>query len=126
MIKSSVLLTYASPLFRKKSIFPSSSRAIHIPILINNSCFPVPGRVAQSVTCLTLTADPGFTEAVLIIRIHHEFEGGIEKYVPRITDWHHDDCRVTTNGDREGRIFLFNGFFFLLSTKYLIFIGEKT
>ena len=26
--------------------------------------------------------------------------------VPRITDWHHEACRVMTNGDREGRIFL--------------------
>ena len=24
-----------------------------------------------------------------IIRIHHECEGGIEKSVPRIIDWHH-------------------------------------
>ena len=24
-----------------------------------------------------------------IIRIYHESEGGIEKSVPRITDWHH-------------------------------------
>ena len=31
----------------------------------------------------------------------------MEKSVPRITDWHHNDCRVMTNGDREGLIFLF-------------------
>ena len=42
-----------------------------------------------------------------------------------ITDWHHKACRVMTNGDREGGIFLSNphtnnGFFFLLTTKYLI------
>ena len=60
-----------------------------------------------------------------IIRIHHECEGGIEKSVPRITDWHHEACRVMTLGDREGRIFLSNphtdnGFFFLLTTKYII------
>ena len=60
-----------------------------------------------------------------IIRIHHECEGGIEKSVPRITDWHHEACRLMTNGDHEGRIFLShphtnNGFFFLLTTKYLI------
>ena len=59
------------------------------------------------------------------IRIHHECEGGIEKSVPKITDWHHEACRVMKNGDREGRIFLShphmnNGFFFLLTTKYLI------
>ena len=51
--------------------------------------------------------------------------GGIEKSIPRITDWHHKAYRVMTNGDREGQIFLShphtnNGFSFLLSTKYLI------
>ena len=60
-----------------------------------------------------------------IIRIHHECEVGMEKYVPRITDWYHKACRVMTNGDDEGRIFLFhphtsNGLFFLLTTKYFI------
>ena len=29
-----------------------------------------------------------------ILRIHHGCEGGIEKSVPRLTDWHHEDCRV--------------------------------
>ena len=52
------------------------------------------------------------------IRIYHVCNGGIEKSVPRITDWHHEACRVMTNGDPEGRIFLShphtnNGFFFL-------------
>ena len=52
------------------------------------------------------------------IRIHHEFEGGIVKSVPRITVWHHEACRVMTNGDPEGRIFIShphtnNGYFFL-------------
>ena len=28
------------------------------------------------------------------IRLHHSCEGGIEKSVPRITDWHHEACRV--------------------------------
>ena len=45
------------------------------------------------------------------------YEGRIEKYVPRIAVWHHEACRVMTNGDREVRIFLShpqknNGFFF--------------
>ena len=40
------------------------------------------------------------------IRIHYECEGRIEKYVPRIAVWHHEACRVMTNGDSEGRIFL--------------------
>ena len=47
----------------------------------------------------------------------------IEKSIPRITDWHHEDCRMMTSGDHEGRIFLFhshtnNGFFFLHNTNY--------
>ena len=50
------------------------------------------------------------------IRIQHECEGRIEKSVPRIAVCHHEACRVMTNGDPEGRIFLFyshtnNGFF---------------
>ena len=32
--------------------------------------------------------------------------GGYKKPVPRITVWHHEACRVMTNGDPEGRIFL--------------------
>ena len=53
------------------------------------------------------------------IRIHHKCEGGIEKSVLRITDWHHEACRVMTIGDNEWWIFLShahtnNGFFFLL------------
>ena len=59
------------------------------------------------------------------IRIYRECGGGIEKSVPRITDWHHEACRVMTISDCEGRIFLShphtnNGFFFLLTTEYLI------
>ena len=62
---------------------------------------------------------------VEIIRINHECECGIEKAVPRITDWHHEACRVMTSRDHEGRIFLShphtnNGFFFLLTAKYRI------
>ena len=61
------------------------------------------------------------------IGIYHECEGGIEKFVPRITDWHHKAWRGMKIGDHEGQIFLFhphtnNGFFFLLSTKYCIYI----
>ena len=64
------------------------------------------------------------------IRIDHECEGRIEKSVPRITFWHHEACRVMTNGDHEGRIFLFhphtnNGFFFLLTIKTHILCLKK-
>ena len=30
------------------------------------------------------------------ISIHHECEGGIEKSVPRITNWHYEACPVMT------------------------------
>ena len=59
------------------------------------------------------------------IRTHHKCEGAIDKSIPRITDWHHEACRMMPNGDREGQISLSpphtnNEFFFLLTTKYLI------
>ena len=61
---------------------------------------------------------------------HHEYESGIEKSVPRITDWHHEASRVMTNGGQEGRIFLSHphtkyGFIFFLTTKYLILYWKK-
>ena len=57
-------------------------------------------------------------------RIYHACEDIIEKPVPRIIVWHHEACRVMTNGDSEGRIFLShiytkNGFFFLLTIEFL-------
>ena len=65
---------------------------------------------------LTIAQKPstGYT-----IRIYHECEGRIEHSVPRTAVWHHEACRVMTNGDPEGRIFLSyphtnNGFFYLL------------
>ena len=59
-----------------------------------------------------------------IIRIYHECEGRIEKSVLRIAVWHHEACRLMTNVDPEGRIFLSyphsnNGFFFLLTTVFI-------
>ena len=67
------------------------------------------------------------------MRIFHECEGRIEKSVPRIAVWHHEACRVMTNGDLEGPIFLShphrnNGFFFLLTTVFLfihLFISKQ-
>ena len=61
------------------------------------------------------------------IRIYHECEGKIEKSVLRIAVWHHEACRVMTNGDPEGRIFLSyphtnNGFFFLAHQCFYLFI----
>ena len=62
-----------------------------------------------------------------IIRIYHECEGRIEKSVPRIAVWHHEACRVKTNRDPEGRIFLSfphtnNGFFSCSPTFIFIFV----
>ena len=62
-----------------------------------------------------------------IIRIYPECEGRIEKSgledqrLASLGFWHHEVCRVMTNGDPEGWIFLSyshtnNGFFFLLTT----------
>ena len=48
------------------------------------------------------------SDAYYSIRIHHECEGGIGKSVPRITDWQYEACRVMTNSDPEGRIFLYD------------------
>ena len=39
-------------------------------------------------------------------RIHHECEGRVEKSVPRSAIWHHEACRVMTNGDPERWVFL--------------------
>ena len=40
------------------------------------------------------------------IRIYQECGGRIEQSVPRIAVWHHEACRVMTNGDPEGLILL--------------------
>ena len=53
--------------------------------------------------------------------IYLECEGRLEKSVPRIAVWHHEACRVMTNGDPEEQFFLSyphtnNGLFFLLNT----------
>ena len=58
-------------------------------------------------------------------RIYHECEGRIDISVPWIAIWQHEACRVMTNGDPEGRIFLSyphtnNGFFFLINTVFLL------
>ena len=36
------------------------------------------------------------------IRIYHKCEDRIVKSVPRIAVWHHEACRVMTNGDPGG------------------------
>ena len=59
----------------------------------------------------------------MFIKIHHECKGGIEQTVLRIAVWHHEACRVMTNYDPKGQIFLSyphtnDGFFFLLTTVF--------
>ena len=65
------------------------------------------------------------------IRIHHECEGGWDrkKNVPRINVWHHEACRVMTNGVSEGQIFLSkhhtnNGFFFFSPIISALYVKE--
>ena len=60
------------------------------------------------------------------IRIYHVCEGRIEKSIRRIAVLHQEACRVMTNGDLEGRIFLSyphtnNGYFFLLTIVFVYF-----
>ena len=67
---------------------------------------------------------------VQIIRIYHEFKGRLENSVRRIAVWHHEACRVITNGDPEGRIFLSyphtnNGFFLLLTAAFICLFSFK-
>ena len=80
-----------------------------------------PGQIKK--TCLT-NQDEAHLAMLQTIRIYNECEGRIEKSVQRIIVWHHEDCRVMTNGDPEGRIFLSyphtnNGLFFLFATFFL-------
>ena len=74
-----------------------------------------------------LSAQMSYSHYVVFIRIYHECEGMIEKYVQRITVWHHEACRVLTNGDPEGQVFFYTtltqimDFFFLLTTVFFFF-----
>ena len=58
----------------------------------NQHCGCVPGEDTDQQRC---------------IRIYHECEGGIEKFVSRITVWHHKAFPVMINSDLEGRIFFY-------------------
>ena len=66
------------------------------------------------------------------VRIHHEYEGGIRKSVPRIIVWHYEACRVMTKGNQGGQIFRShphtnNEFFFLLTinTTFYVIKGSQ-
>ena len=68
------------------------------------------------------------------IIIHHDCEGGIEKSVPRITDWHHEARPIDDKRCSRGTDFLFASshefytrFFFLplLNPHFIIEKHEK-
>ena len=52
--------------------------------------------------------------------IYHEWEGGIENSIPRITVWHHEACRLTELCSIQPSHKLL--IFFLYTTKNQIFI----
>ena len=47
-----------------------------------------------------------YNPSLIEYKIHRECEGRIVKSVPRITVWHVEACRVMTNCDLEGQLFL--------------------
>ena len=66
-----------------------------------------------------------------IVRIYHVCELWRDKSVLRITVWHHEACRVMTNGAPEGQIFASHdhtnsGFFFLLNIVYFKISFQKS
>ena len=80
----------------------------------------------QAKKCMHVGGSTETPGRVRIIRIYHECEGRIEKYFPRIAIWHHEACRVMTNGDPLGQICLSyphtsNGFFFFRITVFIYF-----
>ena len=87
------------------------------------------GNTVNVASRMDSTGVPEFIQVITLqslysIRIYHKCEGGIEKSVPRIAIWYHEACRVMTNRDSEGQIFLSyplmnNGFFFLLTTVFI-------
>ena len=73
---------------------------------------------------VVLSSDEGSGETT---RIYHDCEGRVEKSVPRIAVWHQEACRVMTNGDPDGRIFLYYphsniGYFFLAHHCFFLII----
>ena len=78
--------------------------------------------------CYEIVHNQGRLPNVKIIRIYHECEGRIEKPVLRFAVWHHQACRVMTNGDPEGRIFLSysrTNYGFLLTTVFIYLFQKK-
>ena len=133
---SGVMLIVSIPELCPLSYFPyvfnrETIKSKELNVLEQSSCLLTHRQFELKET--TRSASKGPSKDSLVqenIIIHHECKGWIEKYVSRITDWHHEACRVMTNGDPEGRIFLShphtnNGLFFLLTIKYCILCSEK-
>ena len=57
---------------------------------------------------------------VYTVKIHNECKGGIDNFGPRIAVWCHEACRVMTNSDHKGRLFIpsSHDYFFLNTMKY--------
>ena len=92
--------------------------------------FHLPHGFEEVTLCITMKMIPVLAKVIIVyIRIHYECESWIEKSVLRITNWHHESCRVMTNHDHEGCIFLShphtNNGFFSCSTLNTSFYNEK-
>ena len=103
--------------------FKNKLLKIHVILLFT----PKDNRICSVFYCSLMRAinstDPVPRLKLQDIRINRVCGFGIEKSVQRITVWHHKACRVITNGDSEGQIFLSHphtndGVFFLLNIKY--------
>ena len=64
-------------------------------VLITSEQFPIRNNLINQNTYY-------FRDLNVNIRIYHECEDKIEN-LRKITDWHHEACRVMPNSDREGR-----------------------
>ena len=105
--------------------YATITRYYHITILDLANLAPQTCYVLESSDSITVFSSKFIR--IQNFRIYHECEGRIEKFVPRIAIWHHEACRVMTNGDSEGQIFLSfphtnNGFFLLLTTVLFIYL----
>ena len=78
------------------------------PCSVNETCSN--GLGSYNCTCKEGYRREGNLCICKFIRIHHEYEGGIEKFVWRITDWHHEACSFLSH------LHTYYGLFFLLTT----------
>ena len=97
----SMAFVYLKEVFQKFLRYTVMRHNIMTSLKHNNAvtCLPMCG-------CSFFILPKGWYGVCEIIRIYHDFEGRIEKSVPRIAVWHHKACRVITKGDPEEQIFL--------------------